>query len=118
VLKPVEWVGASKRDLKKFPSAVQAEVGFALYQAQDGFRYHQVKILKGFGAKVLEIISRHDGDTYRVVYTVRFKGAVYVLHAFQKKAKKGVSTPRREIDLVRRRLMTAEQHYRENYGER
>lgn len=115
---PVEWVGTSKRDLKKFPAAVQDEVGFALYQAQIGLRYRHVKSLKGFGANVLEIISRHDGDAFRAVYTVRFKGAVYVLHAFQKKAKRGVSTPKQEIDLVRRRLMAAEQHYREFYGER
>ena len=75
--KPVEWVGTSKRDLKKFPAAVQDEVGFALYQAQVGLRHRHVKTLKGLGANVLEIISRHDGDTFRAVYTVRFKGAVY-----------------------------------------
>ncbi len=116
--KPVEWVGTSKRDLKKFPAAVQDEVGFALYQAQVGLRHRHVKSLKGLGANVLEIISRHDGDTYRAVYTVRFLEAVYVLHAFQKKAKRGISTPKQEIDLVRRRLMAAELHHREIYGER
>ena len=118
ILKPVEWVGSSRTDLKKFPAAVQDQVGFALYQAQVGLRYRHVKSLKGLGANVLEIISRHDGDTYRAVYTVRFKAAVYVLHAFQKKAKRGISTPRQEIDLVKRRLKAAEQHYRDTYGER
>ena len=66
---------------------------------------------------VLEIVSRHDGDTYRAVYTVRFKLAVYVLHAFQKKAKRGIATPKREIDLVRRRLKAAQAHYTATYGE-
>ena len=61
-------------------------------------------------------MSRHDGDTYRAVYTVRFKAAVYVLHAFQKKAKKGIATPKQEIDLVKRRLKIAQQHYNETYG--
>jgi len=62
---------------------------------------------------VLEIVAPHDGDTYRAVYTVKFKDAVYVLHAFQKKSTKGIATPQREIDLIRRRLADAEQHYRE-----
>jgi phage-related protein len=70
--------------------------------------------LKGFGGRsVLEIVAPHDGDTYRAVYTVKFKDAVYVLHAFQKKSTKGIATPQREIDLIRRRLADAEQHYRE-----
>jgi phage-related protein len=62
---------------------------------------------------VLEIVAAHDGDTYRAVYTVKFEDAVYVLHAFQKKSTKGIATPQREIDLIRRRLADAEQHYRE-----
>ncbi len=61
-------------------------------------------------------MSRNDGDTFRTMYTVRFKEAVYVLHAFQKKAKRGVATPKKEIDLVRRRLKVAEQHYRSTHG--
>ncbi len=116
-LKPVEWVGSSKGDLKKFPGAVQDHVGFALYQAQTGLRHRDAKSLKGVGANVLEVISRHDSDTYRAVYTVRFKAAVYVLHAFQKKAKRGIATPKQEIDLVKRRLKEAEQHYKNTYGE-
>ena len=118
MLKPVEWVGTSKRDLKRFPATVQDQIGFALYQAQVGLRHRHVKSLKGLGASVLEIMSRHDGDTFRTVYTVRFKAAVYVLHAFQKKSKRGIATPKQEIDLVRRRLKAAEQHYRDTYGER
>ena len=89
MLKPVEWVGSSKADLKRFPDPVQDRMGFAIYQAQTGFRHRDVKPLRGFGSGVLEVVSRHDGDTFRAIYTVRFETAVYVLHAFQKKAKEG-----------------------------
>ena len=82
MLRPVEWVSSSKGDLKKFPAAVQDQVGFALYQAQAGFKHRDAKPLKGLSAHVLEVVSSHDGDTYRAVYTVQFKAAVYVLHAF------------------------------------
>ena len=116
MLKPIEWVGSSKTDLKTFPEAVRAMVGYALYQAQVGLKHRDVKPIRGLGSNVLEVVSRHDGDTFRTVYTIRFKVAVYVLHAFQKKAKRGIATPKQEIDLVRRRLRAAEQHYRENYG--
>lgn len=115
-LKPLEWVGSSREDLKEFPFAVQDHAGFALFQAQTGLTHRDATPLKRIGAGVLEVVSRHDGDTYRAVYTVRFKAAVYVLHAFQKKARKGIATPKREIDLVKRRLKIAQQHYNESYG--
>ena len=115
MLKPVEWVGSSKADLRRFPDAVQNRMGFAIYRAQLGRQHRDAKPLKGFSAGVLEIVSRHDGDTFRAVYTVRFEAAVYVLHAFQKKARRGIATPKRELDLVRRRLRAAEQHYRETH---
>ena len=118
MLKAVEWVGSSKADLKKFPAAVQDQVGFALYQAQAGLKHRDAKPLKGLSAHVLEITSSHDGDAYRAVYTVQFKVAVYVLHAFQKKAKRGIATPKREINLVKHRLKAAAQHYTDIYGER
>ena len=70
------------------------------------------------GSGVLEVVSRHDGDTFRAVYTVRFMVAVYVLHAFQKKARKGIATPKQELELVKRRLKAAEQHYEDTYGKR
>ena len=117
VLKPIEWIGSSKGDLKQFPDTVQDQVGFALYQAQLGRKHRDAKALRGLGARLLEVVSRHDGDTYRAVYTVRFTTVVYVLHAFQKKAKSGIATPKQEIDLVKRRLKTAERHYIDTYGE-
>ncbi len=73
MLKPVEWVGSCKTDLKKFPVTVQDRIGFALYQAQVGLKHRDAKPLRGLGVNVLEVVSRHDGDTYRAVYTVRFK---------------------------------------------
>ena len=116
-LRPVEWVGSSKADLKRFPEPVRDRMGFAIYQAQTGLQHRDAKRLKGFGAGVLEVVARHDGDSFRAVYTVRFETAIYVLHAFQKKARRGVATPQRELDLVRRRLHAAEAHYRTAYGE-
>jgi len=112
--KPVRWVGSSRRDLKTFPRPVQRHVGQALYAAQCGDEYPSVKALKGLGGRaVLEVVAPHEGDTFRAVYTVRFPGAVYVLHAFKKKSKKGASTPQREIELVKQRLAAAERDYRE-----
>ncbi len=115
MLKPVEWVGSSKADLNRFPDPVQHRMGFAIYRAQLGRRHSDAKPLKGFGPGALEVVARHDGDTFRAVYTVRFDTAVYVLHAFQKKAKRGIATPKQELDLVRRRLQAAERHYRDTH---
>lgn len=93
-------------------------VGFALYRAQEGKKAPSVKPLKGIvkGAGVLEIVEDHDGDTYRVVYTVRFSEVVYVLHAFQKKAKRGIQTPKHEVDMIRRRYEAARAHHEEGGG--
>lgn len=115
IFKPVEWVGSSKENLKEFPDPVQDRVGFALYQAQVGLKHRDAKPLRGLGSRVLEVVSRHDGNTFRAVYTVRFKVAVYVLHVFQKKAKRSAETPKHDIDLIKGRLKVAEQHYKETY---
>ena len=72
-----------------------------------------MKALKGFGGRsVLEIVALHEGETYRAIYTVRIRDAIYVLHAFQKKSKRGIATPKKEIDLIHQRLAAAERHYR------
>lgn len=103
------WVGSSREDLKAFPRDVQRVVGYAIRAAEEGGKHPDAKPLKGFrGASVLEIVEDHDGDTYRAVYTVRFSDAVYVLHAFQKKSRTGIATPKHELDLVRARLAQAE----------
>ncbi len=110
--KPVRWVGSSKADLRDFPADVRRRVGGALWDAQLGLKAPYAKPLKGFGgAGVLEIVDDFDGDTFRAVYTVRFAGIVYVLHAFQKKSRRGIATPKAELDLIRRRLKRAREDY-------
>ena len=107
--KPLIWIASSKKDLKTFPRPVQRDLGQALEIAQFGLTPMHAKPLKGFkGASVLELVEDHDGNTYRAVYTVRLAGWVYVLHAFQKKSKKGIETPKHVIDLIRARLKEAE----------
>ena len=103
--KPLVWIASSKPDLKSFPAEVQDAIGYALHLAQESGKHPATKPLKGFGgAGVLEVIEDHDGDTYRAVYTVKFAGVVYVLHAFQKKSQK---TARRDIGLARARYREA-----------
>ena len=110
--KPVRWIGSSRDDVRTFPEDVRLAVGGALWDAQIGRKAPWAKPLRGFGgAGVLDIIVDYDGDTYRAIYTVRFAGAVYVLHAFQKKSKSGIATPRHEIALVERRLKQAKEDY-------
>lgn len=107
-LKPVRWVGSSLKDLRSFPPEVRANVGHAIYTAQRGLKDPAAKPMKGFeGSAVMEIVAPFDGDTWRAVYTVRLKNFVYVLHAFQKKSSSGIATPKREVDLIRRRLDAA-----------
>lgn len=112
--KPVRWVGSSREDLKVFPRDVQRRVGGALWDAQIGLKAPFAKPLKGFGgASVLEIVDDFDGDAYRAVYTVRFAHVVYVLHAFQKKSKHGIATPKTELETIERRLKRAKEDYEE-----
>src|SRR5712691_12406784 len=104
-LKPLIWVGSSRNDFRDFPEPVQDHMGYALYIAQRGGKHRDTKTLSGFGgAGVLEVIRDFRGDTFRVVYTVQYAGAVHVLHPFQKKSKTGRQTPRSDIELIRRRL--------------
>lgn len=113
-LKPLYWVGSSKRDLLSMPGPVEDLFGYALYLAQDCKKHEQAKPLKGFGSVgVLEVVENWDRSTYRAVYTVRFEGAVFVLHMFQKKSKRGAATPKADIDLIRERLKVAEQFAKE-----
>ena len=91
-------------------------MGYALYRAQIGLKHGNAKPLKGFGgAGVLEIVTDHVGDTFRAVYTVKFAEAVYVLHAFQKKSKRGNKTPTEDMELVQRRLKAAEADYKREF---
>lgn len=82
-------------------------MGYAIYLAQVGDKHPNAKPLKEFGSGVLEVVSDHRGDTFRAVYTVRLARRIYVLHVFQKKSKKGIATPKSELDLIRQRLKRA-----------
>jgi phage-related protein len=104
-LKPVVWIGPSRRAFRALPRPVKSRMGYALYVAQHGGKHRDAKPLKGFGgAGMVEIVSDFDGDTFRAVYTVRFAAAVYVLHVFQKKSKTGRATPKSEMELIEKRL--------------
>jgi phage-related protein len=116
-IKPAVFVGSSRKDLRAFPRAVGNEIGQALFEAQLGDHPRNAKPLKGLGG-VLEIRDNFEGDTYRAVYTIRFEGVLYVLHAFQKKSTSGIATPQRHIDLIRQRLRDAEVIHRASKGER
>jgi phage-related protein len=108
-VKACYFVGSSKKVISAMPKDVKAAFGAAIFMAQTGSEAPHVKALKGFGGRgVLEVIEDHEGDTYRGVYTVKFSSAVYVLHAFQKKSKSGIATPKHELDLIAARLKDAE----------
>jgi phage-related protein len=112
-VEPVIWVGSARDDLRAFPSDVQDVMGYALYLAQVGEKHPEAKPLRGFGgAGVLEIVDDFQGDTYRAVYTMKLTGRVYVLHAFQKKSRRGIRTDRHDIDLVKERFRQAEEIHR------
>lgn len=112
--RPLFWVASCKRDLLAFPPDVQDVVGYALDLAQHGGKHPDAKPLKGYrGAGVLEVVDDFDGDTYRAVYTVKFEGVVFALHAFQKKSKKGVATTTADLEKINSRLKRAEELYAE-----
>lgn len=97
-----------------FPDPVKGDMGYALGVAQLGGKHPQAKPWKGEGPGVFEVVERHDGDAYRAIYTVRFEGVVYVLHAFQKKSPSGIRTAQTDVELVRERLKRARADYEAN----
>ena len=115
--KPLRWVGPSRKELTEFPEDVRRVMGYALYLAQIGLKHPDAKPLKGHkGAGVLEVVEDFESDTYRTVYTVRLGSAVYVLHAFQKKSKTGIETPKHTVDLIEERLRQAQRLHHEEFG--
>lgn len=117
------WLGDAKKQLLSFPEPVRRALGFALYLAQCGDRHPHAKALKGHkefaGGAIVEVVEDFDGDTFRTVYTARLGPDVFVLHAFQKKSKRGIATPRQDIELIVRRLKDARAlHERQSRGER
>jgi phage-related protein len=117
-MRPVRFMGDSREVLRELPDEVKSEIGFALERVQQGKMPVNAKPLKGIAPGVLEIVSDFKGGTFRAVYTVRFPRAVYVLHVFQKKSKRGIATPKREIDLVKRRLAQVVELEAEQEGSR
>lgn len=108
-LRIVQWVGDSREQLQKFPSQVRKAIGHALYLVQTGQTPPSSKPLRGLGSGVFEIVDDYDTNAYRAVYTVKIGRSLYVLHAFQKKSKSGIATPKKEIDQIKRRLRRAKE---------
>jgi len=102
--RPISWVKAARQDFEKFPEAAQVEIRFALTVAAEGRKADIAKPMKGLGSGVFEVALGHRGDAYRTVYAVQLEGAVWVVHAFQKKSKQGSKTPKKEVELIRDRL--------------
>lgn len=114
VERPIEWIGSSHKDLMALPVEVRRVFGYALSLAQSGDQHNDAKAPRGFGgAGVLEVLESTVGGTYRAVYTVKFKEAVFVLHCFQKKSKKGIATPKEDMDIVHARLKVTEARAKE-----
>ena len=114
--KPLHWVGSSKRDLLGFPEEVVDNIGYALGVVQYGGHPPSAKPWKGLGPGVSEIVEDDASGTYRAVYTVRFREAIYVLHAFQKKSPSGIRTARPDVELIEERLKAAKRDYEARYG--
>ena len=108
-LRKVRWVGDSKEQLQKFPSQVRKDIGHALYLVQTGQTPPSSKPMRGLESGVFEIVDDYDTNAYRAVYTVKVGRSLYVLHAFQKKSKRGIATPKKEIDQIKRRLRRAKE---------
>jgi phage-related protein len=106
-LRELVWLVDTLDKLTSFPPQVRQKLGFALYQAQIGEKHESAKILHGFGETIWQVSADDASGADRVVYLAQFLDAVYVLHAFQKKAKSGIATPRRELELIRHRLQLA-----------
>ncbi|MDR1934123.1 MAG: type II toxin-antitoxin system RelE/ParE family toxin, partial [Candidatus Accumulibacter sp.] len=98
------WEGSSKKDFKEFPIDVQKDMGVALFIVQLGRTPDSAKPWMGLGSGVYELVEDHRGDSFRAVYAVRIGDAVHVLHAFQKKSKSGIATPRPDVELIGKRL--------------
>jgi phage-related protein len=109
VLRPVVWLGNSKKNLRDFPDGAQKLLGDELQLIQFGGMPKDAKAFKGVGSGVLEIALRYESNAYRVVLAIQIGKRIYVLHAFQKKSKKGIKTPKGDIDLIKKRYTEAKE---------
>jgi len=115
--KQIFWIGDSLEELKQFPKDVRHEIGYALHIAQNGIKPDNAKPLPSLvkGGKIVEIRENHNTDTFRAIYTIKFQGVLYVLHAFKKKSNKGIKTPKPDQDLIKTRYQGAIEHYNKNH---
>lgn len=109
VLRPLVWMGNSKRNIQAFPKGAQKIIGDELQLIQFGGIPKDAKPFKGVGSGVIEIALRYEGDAYRTVAAVQLAEKIYVLHAFQKKSKKGRATPRQDVELIKQRYAQAKE---------
>lgn len=113
------YLGSTEKDANKLPKEVKELFSYALIVARAGGEHEDAKPLKGFGGRgVMEVVADDREGTFREVYTVRFEEAIYVLHIFQKKSKKGIETPKQDLDLIKKRLKWAEALHKEHYGKK
>lgn len=103
--RPISWVKAARKEFEKFPEEAQSICLAALTIAAEGGKADIARPMLGFGSGVIEIALPFRGDAYRVIYAVQIGRDIWVVHAFQKKSTQGIKTPKREIDLIRERLM-------------
>jgi len=108
-IRPVIWLGNSRKNMKEFPQKVRSDMGAALFAAQCGTMAEHVKPLKGIGSGIFEIVDRHNKNAYRLIYGVQIGKNIYVLHAFQKKSKSGIATPQQDVDLIKKRYKQAQE---------
>ena len=109
VLRPLVWLGDSRKNLRDFPDGAQKLLGDELQLIQFGGMPKDAKPFKGVGSGVIEIALRYSSDAYRVVLAVQIGRRIYILHAFRKKSKKGIGTPKRDVDLIRKRYTEAQE---------
>jgi phage-related protein len=109
-VRPIVWLGNSKRNLREFPKPVRSDMGAALFAAQCGEKAQHAKPFKGIGGGIFEIADRYNKDAYRLIYAVQIGEHLYVLHAFQKKSKSGIATPKAEVNLIKQRYQEAREH--------
>lgn len=111
-LKDIAWVGDSKKQVRKFPKEVRDEIGYALFVAQKGDTHPSTKKFKGHGPGIYEIVSNYDTNAYRAIYIVNIGDTIYVLHAFQKKSKRGIKTPKEDLEILNTRLKMLKANHR------
>ncbi len=109
------YLGSSQKDLGKLPLDVKDVFAEALRMALKGQTHDDAKIFRHHGSGVFEVVAEHRSGTFREIYLARYPEVVFVIH-IQKKSTKGISTPKPELDVIKKRLKWAEQFYEEQYG--